>query len=89
MNPGDLVTPLDERVDLWPTHSGKIRSYPVSSPFNYGEVGTVLEVVEDDNNAFSTMKRNWWKILSPSGVGWCSPQLVNLKLIDCGNHETR
>jgi hypothetical protein len=57
MKPGDLVTPLDERVDLWPTHSGKIRSYPVSSPFNYGEVGTVLEVVEDDNNAFSTMKK--------------------------------
>jgi len=82
MRVGNLVTPLDDRVDLYPVHSGKIRIYHrKTSPFNYGELGIVIEVVEDDNNAFSTMKRVWWRILCPGGAGWCSPQLVNLRVI--------
>ena len=80
MKPGDLIRSMDDRIDLF--HSSNIGlRHPPPIPWFWNQIGIILEITDDDQNSFSIMKRTWCKILIPTGIGWCSPQLVNIKII--------
>lgn len=82
MKPGDLVRSLDDRIDLYLLHSSNIKlQHPPPTPWFWNQIGIILEITDDDQNSFSKIKRSWCKILIPAGIGWCSPELVNIKII--------
>ena len=82
MKQGDLVRSLDDRIDLYLLHSSNIKlQHPPPIPWFWNQIGIILEITDDDQNSFSKIKRSWCKILIPTGIGWCSPELVNIKII--------
>ena len=83
MKQGDLVQSLDDRINLYLLHSSNIKKlqHPPPIPWFWNQIGIILEITDDDQNSFSKIKRSWCKILIPTGIGWCSPELVNIKII--------
>ena len=83
MKQGDLVQSLDDRINLYLLHSSNIKKlqHPPPIPWFWNQIGIILEITDDDQNSFSKIKRSWCKILIPTGIGWCSPELVNIEII--------
>ena len=79
MKTGDLVRPIDGRIGL---HSHYlIHPQSLSIPWFWNQIGIILEITNNNQNSFSGIKRSCCKILIPAGIGWCSPELVNIKII--------
>lgn len=78
---GDLVRPIDDRIDLNSHHLIDLQKSSLPIPWIWNQIGIILEIIENDTNSFSKIKRLWCKILIPTGIGWCSPELVNIKII--------